>query len=854
MIGKQTTLDLNGPILSIAQNPTNVGKVVNGSNVSFSGIATISYPTQTPPNPAEGTGSLAYQWYDSNGALSNGERRNIDGTATTFNGVGTTTLTITNAIYLQDNENEYYFAADYVPSAYGSSPITAGTARSTGNALNEPLFSGRATLSVYSTISIILQPSSILDGSTETFSIFNVNATTLNPQEDNLLSYQWRLNGNNLSDGANVSGSRTKQLSIKQPVGTYTIDVVVSYPNAFPSSVTSIAVSYKAEDPRQIVVIEEIDTSATDPQRVSSTSVNLNFGPLNLTGRPTAFFPGNLEARPASTNTILYAPEKDLDVVIEMAAAGGQSFSGVQSGQGGWGVFRMTLKKNVEYSIKLGPNDGSFGPWGGFIVGTPVRGGVGGGIAVIYEKNRVIAALGGGGGAGSVAAGGDGGGLNQAGQNGFGRNGGIGGSNQPPSGGGDDRFISDGARSSGGTLGICPKGGDYFRNQGFSDCQDYTQSGKFTSSINGILYNQTALLNRGWRDGNSGRVNGGMGINGAGGGGGGGSRGGNGSSGNGAGGGGGSGYADIGRVQVLGTLSGVNTGNAYIRIKIYNPADPIPNPPVPAPPNAVRVRWDDTRNPGYQYGDPFNVGGNFQTVPGQFIQGPGGSMSSPPYNYATAYTNYRNGPQSPAGIFFTPSDSSTRDTNISYIRFRLRLREWGPRPFQQGTIYLTSNRGNRDPSRGNVRKWYTSSQSQANENPNLYTTNVSEAFVPFRVDFKLQLICAGNGNYRILTMTVSESYSGYGKRDIDFDSTELARQNGLPTDGSGRILFPDYFLLNNSYEYPRISNIDAKIINLDLNEGSSGRTNGINIFADGTGDNNKRKENNFLEFGNYIIT
>ena len=246
------------------------------------------------------------------------------------------------------------------------------------------------------------------------------------------------------------------------------------------------------------------------------------------------------------------------------------------------------------------------------------------------------------------------------------------------------------------------------------------------------------------------------------------------------------------------------------------------------------------------------MGGNFQTVPGQFIQGPGGSMSSPPYNYATAYTNYRNGPQSPAGIFFTPSDSSTRDTNISYIRFRLRLREWGPRPFQQGTIYLTSNRGNRDPSRGNVRKWYTSSQSQANENPNLYTTSASEAFVPFVVNFRVQLIGAGNGNYRILTMTVSESYSGYGKRYIDFDSTELARQNGLPTDGSGRILFPDYFF--NSYEYPRISNIDAEIINLDLNEGSPGRINGINMFTDGTTDINKTREGNFLEFGNYIIT
>lgn len=849
MITKQTTLDLNGPILEVSQNPVNVGIVTNGSTASFTGLATVTYPTQTPTNPAQGTGTIIYQWYDSRGILSNGSRNNGDGTTTTFNGVGTTTLTITNVNYLEDDLNQYYFSSNYVPSAYGSSPITAGTARSTGDALNEPLFSERATLSVYSEISIILQPSSVLDGSTETFSIFNVNATTLNPQEDNLLAYQWRVNGNNLSDGANVSGSRTKQLSIKQPAGTYAIDVVVSHPNAFPSSVTSSSVSYKAEDPRQIVVIEEVDLTT---KQVTTTSANLNSGPLNVRGNPSTF--GSSGSAPASTLKFLYAPEKDLDVVIEMAGAGGQSFSGVQAGQGGWGIFRITLKQNVEYSIKLGPSDTSFDPFGGRISGT-VRGGVGGGGAFFYEKNRLIAVLGGGGGAGAAAAGGDGGGLNLVGQRGFGRNGGDGG-NAGVGGDGNnqDKFTAD---RNGGTAAGCPKGGitgtnvSYFRNIGISDCSDYTTAGKLITADTGEVIEQTAVLNRGWRTGVAGRVNGGWGINGAGGAGGGGAEGGDGSIGNGDGGGGGGGYADTGKVQVLRTLSGVNTGNAYMRIKLYNPADPIPNPPVPAPPNAVRVRWDDTRNPGYQYGDPFNVGGSFQTVPGQFIQGPGGLISPPPFNYATAYTNYRSGPQSPAGIFFTPSDSSTRDTNISYIAFRLRLREWGPRPFEQSTIYL-NNRGNRDPSLGNVRRWWTSDSDFASRYPDLYTTNVSEAFVPFRVDFKLQLVCSGSGNYRILTMTVSESYSGYGKRDIDFDSTELARQNGLPTDGSGRILLPDYFL--NSYDYPRISNIDAQIINLDLNEGAPGRINGINMFSEGTSDSNKRSEGNFLEFGKYIIT
>ena len=850
MIGKQTTLDLNGPILTILQNSVEIETILDGGSATFSGIATATYPVQTPPNPASGTGFFTYQWYDKNGPLSNGTRKNIDGSSTTYNGVGTTTLLIQNARYLDDNLNQYYFSVDYIPSAYGSSPITAGTARSTGNALNEPFFSDRVSLNVYSSITISLQPSEVLNGSTETFSIFNVNAITLNPEEDNLLSYQWRLNGNNLSDGANVSGSRSRQLSIRQSVGTYTIDVIVSHPKAFPSSVTSNSVSYRTEDPRQILVIEEIDLST---EQVNTTTSNLNSGPLNIQGNPSRFG----DTIPASTLKLMYAPEKDLDVVIEMAGSGGQSFSGVQGGQGGWGIFRMTLRKNVEYSIKVGSSDGTFDPFGGRISGA-VRGGGGGGAAFFYEKNRLIAVLGGGGGAGSAGAGGDGGGLNLAGENGFGRFGGSAGSGPPGgNGSGQDRFSPI---QSGGVAGICPIGGStsgnsYFRNIGISDCGDYTSSGKFQDGTTGNVINQTANLNRGWRSGVAGRVNGGWGINGAGGAGGGGAKGGSGSRGNGDGGGGGSGYADIGRVQVLGTLSGVNTGNAYIRIKIYNPADPIPNPPVPAPPNAVRVRWDDSRNPGYKYGDEFDIGGSFQTVPGQFIQGPGGSFGSPhPFDFAPSFTNYRTGPQSPAGIFFTPSDSSTRDTNLSYVRFRLRLREWGPRPFEQSTIYLTSNRGNRDPSRGNVRKWYTTSQSQVDSNPDLYTTSPGEAFVPFRVNFTLQFICAGNGNYRILTMRKSEEWSSFSKYNIDFDSDELARQNGLPTDGSGRILFPDYFLSSNSYDYPRISNIDSEIINLDLNVGAPGRINGINMFGDGTSDTNKRREGNFLEFGKYIIT
>lgn len=667
-----TSLELNGPILSFSSQPSSL-TVDSGTSVTFTGIATATFPTGTP---AENNGSVTYQWYDQIGRLSDTTRQNPDGTTTVISGTNTQTLSITNAQFDSENQKQYYLIVDYVPSAYG-------VGRSTPNSINEPLSSNIATLTLLSTLSITVQPTSINDGSTSIFSIFNVAAVSSNSSNNSTISYQWRLNGNNLSDNSNVIGSKTNQLRIRQPTGNYTIDCVVSHPSTSPTSITSRSVSYTTLLPTEIVVVEEVDTSNN---QVSSSSANLNNGSLNVVGNPSQI--GGFI--PASTLKFLYAPERDLDVVIEMAAAGGRSIGGVQAGQGGWGVFRMTLRRNVEYSIKLGSSDGSFDPTGGRISGTPIRGGVGGGGAFFYEKGRLIAALGGGGGAGSAAAGGDGGGFNQAGQNGFGRSGGSGGNNQAPTGGGVDRYS---VNVNGGVAGICPAGGDlsgsnYFRRIGLSDCQDYTTSGKFQSSITGQIYDQTASLNRGWKNGVGGRVNGGWAINGSGGAGGGGARGGNGSGGNSSGGGGGSGYADVGRIQVLNTLSGVNVGNAYINIKLYNPADPIPNPPVPTPPNYARIDWNDLRNPGYKRG-PYEERNQSCTALGQctspefgYIRCPGGFLPNPPNDYLPYFSS--NLPNWP---YFATSGTDT--SGIGYLDFRIVLKSLGIR--QDSDVFLINN-------------------------------------------------------------------------------------------------------------------------------------------------------------------
>ena len=147
-----STLDLNGPILSYSEQPTGATGIgttagaTGGASVSFTGIATGVEP---------GTGYLSYQWYEENvGKLS--DDTYITGTAST-GPVGTAaTLTLSNLITPTDNQRKFYVVADYVHSAYQQDQL--GIAKSTGNAWNEPLSSGIGTVTVTPLIEIIAQP------------------------------------------------------------------------------------------------------------------------------------------------------------------------------------------------------------------------------------------------------------------------------------------------------------------------------------------------------------------------------------------------------------------------------------------------------------------------------------------------------------------------------------------------------------------------------------------------------------------------------------------------------------------------------------------------------------------------
>ena len=200
MINKQTTLNLNGPILSILTNPlsVNVGCAVSGI-ATFVGIATATFPTQTPSNSATPTGTISYQWYlGSYGALTDGA---IAGLGVTVVGSATTTLTISYINNLNIISDSVYFTVDYIPSAYGQDPITAGTARSTGNAINDPITSSNALLTINPDITVSSYPE-IATVSTAATAEFNITASTTD-SNPNALTYQWYANGVSLTDGSN---------------------------------------------------------------------------------------------------------------------------------------------------------------------------------------------------------------------------------------------------------------------------------------------------------------------------------------------------------------------------------------------------------------------------------------------------------------------------------------------------------------------------------------------------------------------------------------------------------------------------------------------------------------------------
>jgi hypothetical protein len=496
-----TTIDLNGPTLSFLEQP--VGITTIESTASFTGIV-----TSTPV----GTGHLSYQWYEVGvGAV---------GSATTAEvGIGTT-LTLTGLVDPDDSGRQFYLESSYVASAYGSSPITAGTARSTGNALNAPLDSDTVSLGVAPTISITTQPG-IATVVTDASASFGIAATVTDGTINNL-TYRWQEDGSDLSDSTTVAGSATTSLTISSDtVGVSTIRCVVSHTSASNSPLNSNTVDFNvvSSTTRKVLYIEEFDVNAT---LHSTQEVDLVDGALEIIPDQTGI------AATSNWNRIysIYAPESDLNVKVTLSGAAGETVvdavnpdgTNVQTmagGEGGTSEFNLTLTQSEEYVANLGA---AIWPSGGNAV---LDGGKGGGGSFFYKGGELLVASGGGGG-------GSNGPLNAGGRDGSG--GGIGVNPTLPTVG----FFPGGTAApnqvgnTGGSVNGCTIG-NYWQTQGISPCASigsttfFTgQDGQKTSNFNGVS------VTRGYKAGLNYQFNGGNGNTAGSGGGGGGSIGGNG--------------------------------------------------------------------------------------------------------------------------------------------------------------------------------------------------------------------------------------------------------------------------------------------------------------------------------------
>ena len=377
---QQTTLDLNGPILSFTSQPVGVAStgVVSGTGsgiATFTGIATASFITVGPvTNPATNTGFITYRWYEVGvGALSD---------SAYVTGTGTTTLTLSRLITPTDNQREFYLTADYVPSAYGlpGVAVTVGSARSTGNAIVEPVSSGISTLTVYPLTEIVSQPTNRTVAVNQN-ATFTVNAGLTDDFFANDLTYQWYWNGVPLTQDSST---------------------VTTYQNVTVSTTTT---TYET---RQQTVYRRRDIS----EQKSENRTFTNDGSISL-------------------------PGSSYDVIVRVASGSGGNGGGDNGGPGGSGgagragrFFYNPGGRTLSFRIGRRGGDGRSGGGG---TGGPSgsggadggrggdagnwsgAGGGGGGATVVYDsqtgRQTITAAGGSGGGGGSWNRGGSNGSI-----------------------------------------------------------------------------------------------------------------------------------------------------------------------------------------------------------------------------------------------------------------------------------------------------------------------------------------------------------------------------------------------------------------------------------------------------------
>ena len=204
--GIPTSLFLNGPKVGIVTDPQDQVEVIGFA--TFTGIATATAGAGGTMDSGIGIGaSIVFKWYLDGTEV---QDINVDDTSrATILGFSTATgfgSTITfNSLVAADSGKEVYFTADFVPTAYSQpvgTAVTVGSARSTANAINDPLQSQSAVVTILPIIEVTSQPSSGLIAINNPLE-FSVSGKTT--PGDGSVKYQWQLNENDLSDGENQS-------------------------------------------------------------------------------------------------------------------------------------------------------------------------------------------------------------------------------------------------------------------------------------------------------------------------------------------------------------------------------------------------------------------------------------------------------------------------------------------------------------------------------------------------------------------------------------------------------------------------------------------------------------------------
>jgi hypothetical protein len=207
--GIPTSLFLNGPKVGIVTDPQDQVEVIGFA--TFTGIATATAGAGGTMDSGIGIGaSIVFKWYLDGTEV---QDINVDDTSrATILGFSTATgfgSTITfNSLVAADSGKEVYFTADFVPTAYSQpvgTAVTVGSARSTANAINDPLQSQSAVVTILPIIEVTSQPSSGLIAINNPLE-FSVSGKTT--PGDGSVNYQWQLNENDLSDGEsqNIEG------------------------------------------------------------------------------------------------------------------------------------------------------------------------------------------------------------------------------------------------------------------------------------------------------------------------------------------------------------------------------------------------------------------------------------------------------------------------------------------------------------------------------------------------------------------------------------------------------------------------------------------------------------------------